>query len=107
MLFAKITAQFEGIHYWKDAKGDESFLKNPHRHIFHIIVYIEQFHNDRDIEYIAFKRWLNKNASKKIDYKSCEMIAEDLARKIKRKYGNRKLKIEVTEDNENGCILEL
>jgi len=107
MLYAKITTQFEGIHYWKNAKGAEDFLKYPHRHIFYVTVYIEQFHNDRDVEFIAFKRWINKITSKKIDYKSCEMIAEDLAKKIKKKYGNRKLKIEVSEDNENGCVLEL
>jgi hypothetical protein len=107
MLFAKIKTQFEGIHYWRDAKGNESFLKNPHRHIFYITVHIEQFHNDRDVEYIAFKRWLTKSISKKVNYKSCEMIAQEIAKKIKKNYGNRKLKIEVMEDNENGALLEL
>ena len=37
--------------------GDEydvSFLGTPHRHIFHFKVYIEVFHDDRDIEFIHY-----------------------------------------------------
>jgi hypothetical protein len=34
------------------------FLGYPHRHIFHFRVSIDVFHNDRDIEFIQFKRWL-------------------------------------------------
>ena len=62
------------------ATGDEydvSFLATPHRHIFHFEVTIEVFHNDRDIEFIQFKRWLENQYSQNIlalDYKSCEMM---------------------------------
>jgi len=41
-----------------------------------------------------------------LDYKSCEMIADDLASEIQAKYPNRWLKISVAEDNENGCEME-
>ena len=43
------------------ATGDEydvSFLGYPHRHIFHFKVMIEVYHDDRDIEFIQFKRWM-------------------------------------------------
>lgn len=107
MLYAKITTQFEGIHFWKDAKGDESFLKYPHRHIFFVTIKIEQYHNDREIEFIAFKRWISKFITdKKLNHKSCEMIAEEISKKIKKRYPGRKIIVEVSEDNENGCILE-
>ena len=63
-----VTFQKEGIHRYPAAAtdpmlatGDEydvSFLANPHRHIFHFRVGIDVFHNDRDIEFIQFKRWL-------------------------------------------------
>ena len=96
----------------KLATGDEydvSFLGYPHRHIFHFKVWVEVFHNDRDIEFIQFKRWLEKMYSESIlqlDYKSCEMIADDLAAEIQIRYPGRWLKISVAEDNENGCEIE-
>jgi hypothetical protein len=111
-----VTFTKEGIHKYpaaltdsKLATGDEydvSFLGFPHRHIFHFKVEIEVFHDDRDIEFIQFKRWLeNLYASEtlELDYKSCEMICDDLAKQINNKYPNRKLNITVSEDNENGA----
>ena len=82
-----ITFRREGIHRYpaaaidpKLATGDEydvSFLANPHRHIFHFRIGIDVFHNDRDIEFIQFKRWLENlynQGTLQLDYKSCEMI---------------------------------
>jgi hypothetical protein len=39
-----------------------------------------------------------------LDYKSCEMIADDLHNQIANKYPGRKVWIEISEDGENGCI---
>ena len=67
------------------------------------------FHDDRDIEFIQFKRWLERlydKATLELDYKSCEMIADDLAAVIQNKYSGRYIKISVAEDNENGCEME-
>ena len=82
-----------------------SFLGYPHRHIFHFKVEIEVFHNDRDIEFIQFKRWLEKLYAEKtlqLDYKSCEMMSDDLAEEIGKKYPGRDVIINVSEDGENG-----
>ncbi len=111
-----VRFQKEGIHKYpaaltdpKLATGDEydvSFLGYPHRHIFHFKVEIEVFHDDRDIEFIQFKRWLEAlyaNGTLQLDYKSCEMICDDLASQINNKYPNRNLTITVSEDNENGA----
>ena len=108
----------EGIHCYPAAAtdpqlatGDEydvSFLGTPHRHIFHFRVSIDVFHNDRDIEFIQFKRWLEnlyKDCVIKLDYKSCEMIADDLYLQIAARYPNRNVTIDVSEDGENGCII--
>jgi hypothetical protein len=46
------------------------------------------------------------SAELQLDYKSCEMIAEDLAAEIQNKYPGRYIKISVAEDNENGCEIE-
>ena len=40
-----------------------------------------------------------------LDYKSCEMIADELAKYIKDHYPGRFMKIEVSEDGENGCTI--
>ena len=114
-----VTFQKEGIHCYPAAAtdpalktGDEydvSFLGYPHRHIFHFRVSIEVFHDDRDIEFIQFKRWLTKlynEATLQLDYKSCEMIAEDLYNVISDRYPGRAVEIEVSEDNENGCNIK-
>ena len=114
-----VTFNKEGIHKYpaaltdpKLATGDEydvSFLGYPHRHTFYFKVWIEVFHDDRDIEFIQFKRWLEKlygNAELQLDYKSCEMIADDLAKVINETYPERWVRISVAEDNENGCEME-
>ena len=115
-----ITFQREGVHKYpaalddpKLATNDEfdvSFLGHPHRHIFHFRVSIDVFHNDRDIEFIQFKRWCeglysNQGAVLSLDYRSCEMIADDLYQEIATRYPNRSITIEVSEDGENGCCV--
>ena len=112
-----VTFRKEGIHKYPAAledpdlaTGDEydvSFLGYPHRHIFHFKVRIQVTHNDRDIEFIQFKRWLEKlyEGTLQLDYKSCEMIADDLYEAISVKYPGRFVEIDVAEDGENGCSI--
>jgi len=108
-----ITFRKEGIHKYPAAAedprlADVSFLANEHRHIFHFRVSIDVWHNDRDIEFIQFKRWcegLYSTDTLILDYKSCEMIADDLYVQIGNKYPERNVTIEVSEDGENGCAI--
>lgn len=116
-----VTFRKEGIHKYPAAAtdpalatGDEydvSFLASPHRHIFHFRIWIDVFHNDRDVEFIQFKRWLEKLYSSNqgvlsLDYKSCEMISDDLYLQIATKYPDRAVWIEVAEDGENGALIK-
>jgi hypothetical protein len=113
-----VTFQKEGIHKYpgadtdpKLATGDEydvSFLGYPHRHIFHFKVAIQVFHNDRDIEFIQFKRWLEnsfRDGVMKLDHKSCEMISDELYMYIANRYPDRDIEITVSEDGENGATI--
>jgi hypothetical protein len=115
-----VTFQKEGIHCYPAAATDPllntgneydvSFLASPHRHIFYFRVSIDVFHNDRDIEFIQFKRWLvalysGQDSVLELNYKSCEMIADDLYVQIAARYPNRAVTIEVSEDGENGCSI--
>ena len=123
-----VTFRKEGIHCYPAAAtdpnlatGDEydvSFLATPHRHIFHFRVWIGVQHNDRDIEFIQFKRWLeslyqsgsSNNSGQgsvlSLDHKSCEMMSDDLFDVISKKYPNREVWIEVSEDGENGSFIK-
>lgn len=114
--FIWVTFQKEGIHRYPAAATDPklatgdwldvSFLASPHRHIFHFRVEMEVFHDDRDVEFIQLKRILESWYSEKtlsVDFKSCEMIAKDLYDKIAVTWPDRAIRIEVSEDNENGC----
>jgi hypothetical protein len=111
-----VRFQKEGIHCYPAAATDPllntndeynvAFLASPHRHIFHFRVQIAVFHNDRDIEFIQFKRWLENlysNSTLELNYKSCEMIADDLYLQINSRYPGRHVIISVSEDDENGC----
>ena len=113
-----VTFQKEGIHKYPGADtdpnlatGDEydvSFLGYPHRHIFHFKVAIQVFHNDRDIEFIQFKRWLEnsfRDGVMQLDHKSCEMISDELYMYIANRYPNRDIEITVSEDGENGATI--
>lgn len=114
-----VTFRKEGIHKYPAAAtdpllatGDEydvSFLGVPHRHIFHFRVWIDVFHNDRDIEFIQFKRWLEnlyRDGTLQLDFKSCEMMSDDLYDKIATRYPDRAVWIEVAEDGENGALIK-
>lgn len=109
-----VTFHKEGIHAYPAALTDPNledvkFLGYPHRHIFQFKVAIEVTHDDRDIEFIQFKRWLEglyTGGTLQLDHKSCEMIADELSAKIRKQYPHRKMKIEVSEDGENGTVIE-
>jgi len=114
-----VTFRKEGIHCYpaalEDTKlktGDQydvSFLGYPHRHIFHFRVWISVMHNDRDIEFIQFKRWLENlygGGTISLDYKSCEMMSDELYEVINQRYPDREIWIEVSEDGENGSFIK-
>ena len=114
-----VTFRKEGIHRYPAAATDPmlctageydvSFLASPHRHVFWFKVWIDVFHNDRDLEFIQFKRWLENLYSKDIlqlDFKSVEMLADDLYVQIAQRYPDRAVWVEISEDGENGCLIK-
>ena len=114
-----VTFRKEGVHCYPAAAtdpnlatGDEydvAFLANKHRHIFHFRVWISVIHNDRDIEFIQFKRWLEnlyKDNILDLNFRSCEMMSDELYSEISEKYPNREVWIEVSEDGENGSFIK-
>ena len=112
-----IRFQLEGFHNFPKAIElfpEVSFLSERHRHIFHFECKKQVFHDDRDVEFILFKRevqsyLIDKYGSSYGDNHppfsyycefgpmSCEMIARDLLEKFDLESAS------VFEDGENGA----
>lgn len=100
-----VTFQKEGLHRWVDA---DNYLQHPHRHIFHLRVEASVDHDNREIEFITFKRELATLADDIINPgyvipDSCEIIAKRIIKYLQRVYGDRDYVVEVSEDGENGA----
>jgi hypothetical protein len=114
------TLQVEGTHSWPDCPFDEvDYLRDPHRHVFHIKAYKLVTHSDRDVEFIMLKHKIQKHfienywtgwekntitatpgkALCAFGARSCEMIAKELIEQFDL------TRCEVNEDNENGAIV--
>ena len=109
-----VRFQKEGTHKYPAALTDPklkevSFLGHPHRHMFHFEVELEVFHDDRDVEFIMFKRELEglfDSGAMDIDFQSCEMLAREILQYIIATYRKRNVRVSVSEDNENGATLD-
>jgi hypothetical protein len=106
-----ITTSFEAWHRWPDAPKELGYLKQHHRHIFHVKLMKEVTHDNRDIEFHTLKHSVMDRISSHYKYaytsKSCEQMAKELL-----EYFNASM-VEVSEDGENGatvireqCIVE-
>lgn len=108
--FIWVTFQRKGLHKYPLAASDPtlqdvSYLGDTHRHLFKFKISIEIFHDDRDIEFHQFLNWIESQYENKIlilDFKSCEMISDDLHTIISNKFAGRDTIIEVSEDGECG-----
>lgn len=110
IMFIKVKTQFEGFHRWDKAPKEVSFLRQTHRHLFYVTATIEVSHSNRDIEYFMCQRYINllfKAMKKKLGVKaSCEQMASYIHSKLTKKYRGRFIRVEVSEDQENGSIVE-
>lgn len=106
------TVHFEALHRWATIpdSAECDFLQHLHRHVFEIKLYKLVNHDDRAEEFIALKHkvseYLNytylrdvKSGIHNVGDQSCEMIARGLL------YQFQAVKVEVSEDGENGAIV--
>lgn len=109
----------EGYHYYPGAdtdpalatgdRYDVSHLGVRHMHYFYFKVWVEVKHSNRDIEFIQLRRWLESlydSGSLECDNASCEMLADALYVKIAERYPNVEIRIDISEDNINGALVE-
>lgn len=111
-----VTFQKEGIHKYPAALTnpeleDVKFLGYPHRHLFKFKVWVSVTHDNREREFLQEKRFMESLYSDgvlELDYKSVEMMADDLYEKLSERYAgeNRSIWIDISEDGENGCFIK-
>lgn len=108
-----VRLAIDGCHNFPAARDlfpEVGFLADRHRHIFHIEAKREVFHDDRDVEFIMFKRDV-QDYFRQMYYKpdtrthefgpmSCEMIAKQVLRQF------NCVSVTVWEDLENGATVE-
>jgi hypothetical protein len=116
-LLKRVVASLrvEGLHCWPNCPDDTdiAFLKQPHRHEFHIKVWATVTDNDREVEILRLKKEVRSllefnfqvqgQELLNFEHRSCEDIAELIL-------GSKALKlsqVEVLEDGENGAVLTL
>lgn len=112
--FAIVTTDFNATHQYEQDTYDTkegNFLRWPHYHLFKVVIKIEQEHNNRDIEFLNFKHWIEnilRNAMTKGKHYSCEQYCEEIAKIIRniKEYRNRELVIQVWEDGINGAEVQ-
>jgi len=105
-----VRLSVEGLHRWPDAAKyipAVGYLSNLHRHNFHIELKKQVDDDDRQIEFIMYKRQIDKYLTKKyhdaeydclnFDAMSCEMIAKELLEAFNAEY------VMVDEDSECGA----
>ena len=100
------TTQFEGFHRWPAAPDAVGYLRDLHRHIFHVRAEKPVLHNDREVEFITLKQELNveidiAQRSNDVSTWSCEQWAVHLLEQLDLS------RCEVSEDAENGAIVEV
>jgi len=98
--------RFEALHSWDNAEPPVEYLKHPHRHEFHVKAEVEVSHTDRDIEFIYLKHRLNQIAeSLEVQDLSCEQYAMRICQQLVNDNPNRNVEVTVSEDGENGAIV--
>lgn len=99
-LAVVVRFRFEGVHSWPDCPlQDVAFLRDPHRHEFHVEAVKLVEHEDRDVEIIMLKRAMQVwcQAFRGPHTMSCESMARQLVDAFLLQ------RCRVLEDGENGA----
>ena len=105
--FAVVRFTAEGRHEWPSATPKREYLSYPHRHIFHIEVRLEVFHDERDVEYHDLLDFCRERfPGGDMGTMSCETMGRQLARSVADFYPGRAVEVYCFEDGEVGAIVQ-
>lgn len=106
-----VRTRFEALHQWPEAPDEVGFLRHLHRHEFHVTLKLEVSHGDRELEFILVKRALDQELRTWLERKefrhSCEWLAQYILKWASDQYEPRRASCEVSEDGENGALVEI
>lgn len=99
----EVNHAFAAFHRWQEAPKEVSYLREFHRHVFHVALRMGVSHGDREIEFHTLKAKLIRFCRHYDGYRfdlSCEHIAAEIL------YAFNADCVSVSEDKENGacCI---
>lgn len=105
-----VTFDRAGMHRYPAAPADVLYLASPHRHKFYFKVGVSVHNDDREIEFHQMLNWLTglyDTKTLELDYKSCEMMAQEVVDALIGKYdcSSRRLEVTVSEDQECGATI--
>jgi len=99
-----VKLQVDGLHFWPECPLEGvAFLRDMHRHMFHITAWKVVDHNDRQVEIIELKRYMQEYMRERFKGRFDRMSCEDIAQFCIEKFGLSAC--EVLEDGENGARL--
>ncbi len=109
--FITVQARFVAFHFWPGAPQKVAFLREVHRHEFHVKAMLRVSHNNRQLEFFTVQAPLNMYLEKhwegSTSQSSCEDMAQDIANELARCWGEAAVAaVAVSEDGENGALLE-
>ena len=104
-----ITVRFTapGVHCWPDAPDHRSYLRAPHRHLFHVELTTPVTHRERQTEFHDLMDEARALFGAHDYDASCETMAAGLAKSISERYEGRPVTVSVFEDGEAGATATL
>lgn len=100
-----VTFRIQGAHQYPSAPDEVSFLREIHRHMFHVkLTLTDLWKSDREVEFLMLQEWARSKWSS-MDFPadaSCELMARMLGVAARTQYGVP-CEVEVWEDGENGA----
>lgn len=103
-----VRSSFQGLHSWPACPFPEkSFLKNAHRHVFHIEISLRVY-EDRQLEFFmvkdALEEILKEYHNRDMGSSSCEHLCDIIQYRLFQKGFNTVSSVSVFEDGENGAL---
>lgn len=110
LRYIEVSSRFIAFHQYPDAPEQVAFLREPHRHVFHVLAQLYVQHDDRDLEFFMVQAKLNaflrEWEGENLGARSCEMLAEAIALYLEACYPERVRLVSVSEDGENRGVME-
>lgn len=100
-----ITTTFVAFHKWPKAPKEVAFLRNLHRHVFHVRAVFPVTASDRELEFFILKNKLNEYINRTWQNTESSSSCEMMGAAFLTAFPEMSL-VHITEDGENGAIVK-